>query len=258
MYSTLNIGKTGLKAMQFKMDAVADELANVNTNGYKRKDISFQELLNNQIYDEEVLLSDLINYAEINVGSKGSVGKINFNEGNLLNSPFDYHLSIEGKGFFGVIDQNNNLMLTRNGGFHLNHDNTISDDSGYPLVVNYNVPIEEWNNDKVSISTNGDITTSEGESRVLGKIMLFYPENLDSLTSMGEGRYLPSENVELYNSIDQGELFGSIIQYSLEGSNVEIISSMSEMISTQRAYSLNAKAIQTTDDMMQMINGIKR
>ena len=243
MFSTLNIGKTGLKTMQFKMDSIADDLANSNTNGYKRKDISFQELLNN---------------AEISAGSKASVGKVNFSQGTLIESPFDYHMSIEGNGFFGVIDENNNLMLTRNGGFHINENYTISDDSGYPLVVDYNVPVEEWTSENVVISSNGDITTSDDNPVILGKVVLFNPENLDSLTSLGEGRYLPSGNVDLYDSINAPEMFGDIIQHSLEGSNVDIITSMADMISTQRAYSLNAKAIQTTDEIMNLINGIKR
>lgn len=216
MYSVLNIGKTGLKSMQTKMDAIADELANVNTNGYKRKDVNFQELLNSEAF-------------EINTGSKSGVGKISFEQGNLMESPSPYHMAIEGKGFFGVLDQDNNLMLTRNGGFHIDEAQTISDDSGYPLVVD-----DE------------------------GKAVLFYPENLDSLISLGEGRYLPSENVELYDSIDNADMFGKIVPFALEGSNVEITMSMAEMISTQRAYSLNSKAVQTTDEMMSIINGIKR
>lgn len=242
MYNVLNVGKTGLKSMQFKMDAVANDLANVNTYGYKSKEISFQELLNNQT---------------INAGSKASVGKINFEQGNLIESPFDYNMAIEGMGFFGVLDENENLMLTRNGGFHINEDNTISDDNGYPLVVEYYESADQWSG-KVNISNSGEIRTTDNESVLLGKVVLFQPENLDSLTSLGEGRYLPSENVELYDSINQGELFGSIVQFRLESSNVDIIDSMADMISTQRAYSLSAKAIQTTDDIMGMINSIKR
>lgn len=242
MYNVLNVGKTGLKSMQFKMDAVANDLSNVNTYGYKSKEISFQELLNNQT---------------INAGSKASVGKINFEQGNLIESPFDYNMAIEGMGFFGVLDENENLMLTRNGGFHINEDNTISDDNGYPLVVEYYESADQWSG-KVNISNSGEIRTTDNESVLLGKVVLFQPENLDSLTSLGEGRYLPSENVELYDSINQGELFGSIVQFRLESSNVDIIDSMADMISTQRAYSLSAKAIQTTDDIMGMINSIKR
>lgn len=240
MYNVLNVGKSGLKSMQYKMDSVADNIANVNTNGYKGTEVSFQELLNNE---------------EINAGSKSIIGKVNFQQGNLVESPFDYHMAISGDGFFGVVDENDNLMLTRNGGFHMDENGIICDDNGYPLVVEYIVPVEEWEG-KVNISTDGSIM--DNENTILGKVLLFRPENLESLTPLGEGRYLPSGDVELYDSMENSENFGEINQYFLEGSNVDIVESLADMITTQRAYSLNAKAVQTTDDIMSIINGIKR
>ena len=83
------------------------------------------------------------------------------------------------------------------------------------------------------------------------------PEILDSLTSIGEGKFLPSQNVTLRNSLDSDEGFGDIAQYSLENSNVDVTRSMAEMITAQRAYSLNSKSIQTTDDIISIINNIK-
>lgn len=243
MYNILSIGKSGLKSSQYKMDAVADNLANVNTNGYKSKEVSFQELLNNE---------------DINAGSKSGVGKINFQQGNFVESPFDYHMAINGNGFFGVYDEEDNLMLTRNGGFHVNANGTISDDNGYPLVVEYLEPLEEWGNDRINIAPNGDIVSVNDETVVLGKIVLYYPENLDSLISLGEGRYLPSGEVPLYDSIENEEMFGSIEQHFLEASNADVTKSFVDMITTQRSYSLSAKAVQTTDEMMNIINGIKR
>jgi flagellar basal-body rod protein FlgG len=242
MYNVLNVSKSGLKAMQYNMDATADDIANINTNGYKSKKTSFQELINND---------------EINAGSKCAIGKINFKAGNLIESPFDYHMAISGEGFFGVIDENNNLMLTRNGSFHMNGNYTITDDNGYPLVAEYYTPIEEWG-DNINISANGEITDEKSDEMILGKVILFKPQNLDSLVSLGEGRYLPSGNVELLDSMENDEVFGDINQHFLEASNVDIIESLADMISTQRAYSLNAKAIQTTDDIMGLINDIKR
>ena len=183
--------------------------------------------------------------------------QINFKPGNLIESPFDYHMAISGEGFFGVIDENNNLMLTRNGSFHMNGNYTITDDNGYPLVAEYYTPIEEWG-DNINISANGEITDEKSDEMILGKVILFKPQNLDSLVSLGEGRYLPSGNVELLDSMENDEVFGDINQHFLEASNVDIIESLADMISTQRAYSLNAKAIQTTDDIMGLINDIKR
>lgn len=248
-----------MKAMQTKMDAVADELSNVNTYGYKRKGISFQELLINQIHDNEVLLSPNVVPSGINAGSKSGLGSIDFTQGGIQPSSGTFHLAIEGQGFFGVQDENNNLYLTRNGGFHINEDNSITDDNGNYLSLDLLLPTEEWDVGDIIIKGNGDIINQlDGEDILLGRVILYNPAVLDSLTSLGEGRYLPSPNVELYSSLNQEEGFGNIIQYALEGSNVEIVKSMADMITTQRAYSINARAIQTTDDIMDMINNIKR
>ncbi|MBC8590279.1 flagellar hook-basal body protein [Wansuia hejianensis] len=259
MYTVLNIGKAGMNAMQNKMDSTADDLANLNTYGYKKKEISFQELMHNQVNNREVILSGNANNGSINMGSKSGIGTINFHQGTIIPSTGDFHMAIEGNGFFGVRDENGNLMLTRNGGFHINSNNTITDDSGYPLDIQLNIPFNQWDSSKVSISVDGRITQKiNGEDVHLGTVVLYNPEILDSMTPLGEGRYMPSPNVALYNSINNREAFGNINQYALEASNVETAKAMADMITTQRAYSINAKAIQTTDDIMQFINNIKR
>ena len=259
MYNVLNLSKTGVKAMQTKMDAVADELANSNTYGYKKKEISFRELLTNETYDSEVIMSPNVNTLNINMGSRADVGTINFQQGSIIQSPRQYDLAISGKGFFGVRDENNNLMLTRNGSLNIDSNQRISDDNGYPLDIELYVELEEWDNQNLSVNYYGEITkVSDGETVILGKIILYNPQVMDSLTPLGENRYTTSENVQLFNSIDHDEEFGDIIQFALEASNVDITKNMADMITTQRAYSLNSRAIQTTDDMMQMINGIKQ
>lgn len=259
MYISLNVGKTGMKAMQKKMDAVADELANANTHGYKKKEISFQELVNNQIYDNEVFLLDNIENTAINQGSRSGVGTVNFEQGALIESSGDFHLALEGPGFFGVRDENDILLLTRNGGFHLDSNNNVSDDNGYPLEIDLYVPRGEWPSEKVTIASDGQISTMVNDEIILlGRIILYNPNVLDSLTPLGEARYLPSDNVPLFDSINNPEMFGPMIQNMLEASNVEMVKSLSDMIITQNAYSLNVRAIQSTDEILTMINGIKR
>ena len=259
MYNVLNLSKTGLKSMQTKMDAVADELANSNTYGYKKKEISFRELLTNETYDNEVIMSPNVNGFNINMGSRSDIATINFQQGPIIESPRQFDMAISGEGFFGVRDANNNLLLTRNGSFHIDSNQMISDANGYPLEVEYLIDIEEWDFQNLSINASGEINkVSQDETEILGKIILYKPEVMDSLTTLGENRYMPSENVQLFNSIDHDEEFGEIIQYALESSNVDITKTMTDMIITQRAYSLNSRAIQTTDDIMSMINGIKQ
>ncbi|MEW8973741.1 MAG: flagellar hook-basal body protein [Tissierellaceae bacterium] len=265
IYNILNIGKTGLKSVDNKMSAVSDDLSNVNTHGYKRKDISFQELLRNEIYDSEVLLGDNARGTSINAGAKSGIGSINFKQGVIRPSDGEFHMAIDGDGFFGVRDEMGNLMLTRNGGFHINEDRSISDDSGYLLDFESYVPMDEWGEGKINISIEGNIikelegeTELEEETQLLGRVILYNPEVLDSLIPLGEGRYIPSDDIELYNSTYDSDGFGDIVQYGLEESNVEITKSMLDMITAQRAYSMNTKVIQTTDDILSMINNIKQ
>lgn len=258
MNSILNIGKTGLNAVQRKMDGISDDIANVNTHGYKRKEISFQELLTNEIHENDVLRSDNANNRNINMGVKSNPAGVNFEQGTIVPSTGEFHMAIEGQGFFGVLDGEGNLSLTRNGGFHFNPDGSITNDDGYYLNMVYDVDPENWEDKEVSITMDGVILqgTEDGPME-LGRIILYNPEVLDSLIPLGEGRYLPDENVMLYNSIENEEGFGDIRQYALESSNVNLAKSLVEMITSQRAYSLSLKTIQTTDDIMSIINNIK-
>ena len=259
MNKILTIGKTGLHSNQNKMDAIANDLANVNTTGYKKKKVSFQELLLNQIHQEDVLLSENMNPSGINVGSTSRVSGVDFKQGSIISTSGDYQLAIEGNGFFGVRDENGDFFLTRNGNFHINEDLSITDDNGHNLEINVSVPIEEWRTGDITISRKGDIIKDiDGVATTVGRIPLYYPEVLDSLISLGEGKYVNREGITLYNSIDQEEMFGSIVQGALESSNVDMSKVMTDMIITQKAYSMSSKAIQTTDEIMGMINGIKR
>lgn len=259
MNSILNIGRTGLNAVQRKMDSLADDIANVNTHGYKREDISFQELLTNEIHENDVMVGENANNTSINMGTKSSVASVNFEQGSIDNTDHELDLAIEGQGFFGVYDGEGNLYLTRNGNFHLNPDGTITNGNGYYLDILYNIVPEDWENQDLVISPQGIIMQNMDEMGQieLGRIVLYNPQVLESLLPMGEGRFLPNENVELYNSIDNDMDFGGIRQFALEASNVDLAKSLTEMIVSQRAYSLSIKTIQTTDDIMGTINNIK-
>lgn len=257
MNTILNMGKTGLKAVQRKMYALSDNMANVYTNGYKRKDVSFQELLTNRIHENDVILSDNVDNASINMGTK-IVVSINYQQGSFIESPGQFHMAIEGDGFFGVYDEDGNLFLTRNGAFHLNPDGSVVDDDGYYLSIDYEIIPENWGDGDITISKDGYIIQDlEEGSQVLGRVVLYRPAVLESLIPMGEGRYLPNENVDLYNSIDDGVDFGGIKQHYLEASNVDLAKSLTDMIIAQRSYSMNLRALETTDEIMSMINNIK-
>ena len=256
MYNVLSLNKTGIKAHQRKMDGIAHNLANVNTHGYKRKEVSFEELRLREV-EGDVLKSDRAQDFALNMGVKAGYTKTTFNQGTITPSSGKFNMALSGEGFFGVRDGNENLLLTRNGSFHQDEDGSVSDDSGNPLDMEVYQPFENWNGD-INISKNGDISKIEnGQTITLGRVILYKPDNPHNLIPLDEGKYLLKEGAGLYTSFGN-ENFGDINQYFLEESNADITKSMVDMITTQRVYSMNAKALQTTDEIMTMINGIKR
>lgn len=257
MYNVLSLNKNAMKAHQTKMDGIAHDLANINTYGYKRKEVNFEELRLREVAGD-VLKSNQAEDLKLNMGVKSGITKNTFNQGAITPSSEKFNMAITGEGFFGVRDGNGNLLLTRNGGFHQNADGSVSDDSGNSLEMEIYQPFERWTGE-ISISKTGDITTTIPSGEIsLGKVILYTPEHPHDLVSLGENNYVIRDGArEPYTSFDYGG-FGEINQYFLEGSNADMVKSMVDMITTQRVYSMNAKALQTTDDIMTMINAIKR
>lgn len=256
MYNVLSLNKTGIKAHQRKMNEVSHNLANVNTYGYKRKETSFEELRLREV-GGDVLKSDRAQDFALNMGVGAGYSKTTFNQGAITPADGKFNMAISGEGFFGVRDGNGNLLLTRNGNFHQNADGSVTDSSGNLLDMEMYQPFENWGGD-ISISNEGYITKMEdGEQVALGKVMLYKPDNPDNLIPLDEGKFLLKDGAVLYTS-NGNEALGDINQFFLEESNADISKSMVDMITTQRVYSMNAKALQTTDEIMTMINGIKR
>ena len=257
VYNILDLGRTSLKAMQNDLDNTAHNISNVSTIGYKKKNTSFQELLNNNTTENEVKLSENARNLSINAGVKVGVETVNFKQGNLMSTSRPYDFAIEGPGYFGLRDHDNELILTRNGVFFKDANGDICNQSGYKLEIVENISKEDWGEDFI-VGGDGSITeVVDGQSIELGKVVLYKPENRGRLLAIDETSfYLPDGN--LLNSVNSPEEFGSLVQGYLEGSNAEIGESMVNLITTQRAYSANARAIETVDDIARMINEFKR
>ncbi|HAE62784.1 MAG TPA: flagellar hook-basal body protein [Eubacteriaceae bacterium] len=258
MYTGLSIGKSGMRGAQNALDNTADQIANASTDGYKKKQVNFNQLLMNEIGENQVAVSPNAQNAGISAGSKAVFSKTDFNQGTLKPSSGDFHMAIEGRGFFGVTSSTGEIMLTRNGGFHQNSDNSIADDNGNLLNVDLYIPYEQWpNSEDFSVSSQGVISglDEDGNLLELGQVLLYSPGNNDELISLGEGLYIQQPGLALYSSAEN-EGFGEIREKMLEGSNVDIGKAMAEMIVTQRTYQVNAKSVTTADEMLDVINTI--
>lgn len=260
MFQGLRIGVTGMNSSQRTLDNVADQVANSDTNGYKKKEVRFQELLRNEISASHVQLSDAVGTPSIGAGSRPNFSKTNFSQGIMKDSDSPFHMALEGSGFFGIVQPNGQLLLTRNGAFQRNADGEVTDELGNALVVENFVPQEAWGDNAVITISSDGLISSQGEDGTvinLGRITLFQPQNYDALYSMGENRFLLPEGENIATS-EGGNMegFGLLRHKMLEGSNVDIAGSFTEMILTQRAYQMNAKSVTTADEMLEVINTI--
>ena len=245
MSQILSISRSGLNAYQREMDVVSNNLANVDTLGYKDKRTTFQELLNNGTNENEVGLSQNAGNVAINAGLNVQQVNENLSQGAFKSTAGTYDLAIDGEGYFGVRDGANNLYLTRD-----DADGNLVTSKGMKVEVQSNVPSSQWPKDgEVSISTSGYV--SIGNVRV-GRILLFRPQNSIDMNDIGNNLYRCDGN--LISSANNNAGFGQINQGLVELSNVDVADTMSKMIITQRAYQMNSKALQSTDEMLQTIN----
>lgn len=250
MSQILSISRSGLNAYQREMDVVSNNLANVDTLGYKDKRTTFQELLNNGTNANEVGLSQNAGNVAINAGLNVQQVNENSGQGAFKSTAGTYDLAIDGEGYFGVRDGANNLYLTRDGSFRRDADGNLVTSRGMKVEVQSNVPSSQWpKNGEVSISTSGYV--SIGNVRV-GRILLFRPQNSIDMNDIGNNLYRCDGN--LISSANTNAGFGQINQGLVEMSNVDVADTMSKMIITQRAYQMNSKALQSTDEMLETIN----
>jgi flagellar basal-body rod protein FlgG len=260
MFNGLKIGSSGMKTAQNVMDNVADQVANASTAGYKKKQVDFTSLLMNKIGDTQVELSLNAKEIGINIGSKAVLSKTDFRQGGMSLSEGNFHMALDGRGFFGVANKEGNLLLTRNGGFQMNADFSITDDEGNLLSMETYLPQNQWpDGSKLNINEEGYITAIDEENQLvaLGRVIVYAPENNDELISLGEGKYVQPNGLALYNSLDNADrTYGKIRQNAIENSNVDSLQSMTDMITTQRAYQANARSITTADTMLDVINQI--
>lgn len=261
MNQLMGIAKSGMHAFQNSMDAIANDIANVNTTSYKAKHVQFQELMaNTQNANNKLLLGDNVDSVSLAGGVRSSADELLLQQGSLSSSPGGVQLAITGEGFFKVTNTAGQEFLTRDGNFHVNPDRSITNAQGDVLEIqSAGLPQNQWPQGVILIQENGavSIQSENGNVRV-GQISLYRPVSENGLVPAGGNTYtFPGEN-QTENSLENPAAFGQIAQQNLENSNVDLASKMSEMIVTQRAYALNVKAAQSTDEMMGMINNFKQ
>jgi flagellar basal-body rod protein FlgG len=251
---------SGMSAQRLTIDVIANNLANVNTSGFKKSTVNFQDLM---YQTTKMAGATTMDGGQIPTGIQVGMGALPvgvhklFMQGDFELTDNELDLAIEGKGFFRVIS-NDEERYTRSGNFKLNADGTIVTPTGDRLQPEMNVPD---NTISLHVDQNGTVTAfdSEGLGTTLGVIELYTFANPAGLNSTGRNLYQATDASGDATSGTPGfEGVGTIVQGVLEMSNVDVVKEMVSMIMAQRAYETNSKAIQTADSMMQLANNLKR
>ena len=273
MVKGLYTAYTGMINEQHRMDVLTNNLANANTNGYKKEGAtsqSFSDQLALKIKDYTDAPFTARGLGVITPGVKIGEGYVDWSEGPMKETGNTFDLAIGGYGFFGIDYTNKavnierdqagiqNIMYTRDGNFTLTSEGVLVTQDGDFVLSQDGSHIELDPNLPVQFAMNGNII-QDGE--VVGTIGVFdfekttYPDGritYNNLEHYGENMYIPIDGV----TAEQGT--GSVYAGFLEQSNVSVVDEMVNMIVAQRAYEMNAKAITTTDSMMELANNLKR
>ncbi len=260
MNRTLSVSKSGLNAHQRKMDAIANNIANAQTTGYKKTSVEFKELLRDMLGTTGTPVSDELMERNPSQGTgvKGDQVFRVFDQGILVQSDKPLDLAIEGEGFFNVYDENNNFLLTRVGNFSVSKAGMLVDHNGYKLNVDDAKNLNDYDMTTLSIKDDGQMTAIDKKGRLkeVGQIVLYDVQDKGKFEDVGNG-YLKGEDLSLVKNSIKDSGFGSVRQGYNEMSNVDLSEEMIQLIITQRAYQMNIKSLQTADEMMSMVNGIR-
>ncbi len=262
MVRSLWTAATGMQAQQMNIDNMSNNLSNVNTHGFKKGRILFQDLLYQDIKAAGAVTAAGINHPSgIQMGmgvATVAIQKIH-SQGNYENTYNQLDLTIEGDGYFQITLPDGNIGYIRSGAFSIDANGDVVSPEGYLLEPGINIPDNALS---VSVSNDGIFSVKlpgENEETELGQIEIARFVNPTGLSSIGENVYLATgASGAAQVGIPSEDGFGKIRQGFLETSNVVMVNEMVNMITGQRAYEMNSKAIQTSDEMLQTVAGLKR
>jgi flagellar basal-body rod protein FlgG len=260
MIRALWTAATGMETQQLNMDVIANNLANVNTNGFKKSRADFQELIYQMTKTPGSSTSvgtESPTGIQVGLGSRTAAVQKVFTVGDFQATGNELDIGIEGTGFFQIELPNGETAYTRSGSFKKDSTGRLVTSDGYPLLPEIVIP---ENTSSISIGEDGTVEANLDNSTTptqVGSVELIIFANAAGLKNMGRNLYLETLASGTPTSTVPGENgAGTLSQGYLEGSNVSIMEEMVQMIAGQRAYEINSKVIKTADEMVQMMNNL--
>ena len=257
MINSLWISKTGMEAQQMQLDVISNNLANVSTNGFKRASAVFEELMYQnlrQVGSNSSEQSQLPTGLQIGLGVRTVATSRSFAQGNLQQSGNKLDVAIQGNGFFQVTMPDGTTNYTRDGSFQVDSSGQLVTATGLPIANGVTVPA---NATGIAIAGDGTVTAQIPGSitaQSIGTIALANFANPAGLDPKGQNLYAESTaSGQAISGTPGADGLGSLMQGFVETSNVNVVQELVTMIQTQRAYEMNSKAIQTSDQMLQKL-----
>ncbi len=262
MIRSLFIAATGMEAQKMNIDVISNNLANVNTAGYKRSRADFQELIYQDIKTPGTLSAEgalIPSGIQLGLGVKPVAVQKIFFQGDFVQTGNNLDLVIEGEGFFQITKPDGEVAYTRSGAFKMDNEGRIVTSDGYPLDPSLTIPA---NTQSITVGSDGKVTVIQSGSKTpveIGQIELARFINPGGLKAIGKSLFEPTASSGEPTTAKPGsEGLGTINQGYIEMSNVNIVEEMVNMIVSQRAYEINSKAVQASDEMLQIANNLKR
>jgi flagellar basal-body rod protein FlgG len=257
MIRSLYIAKTGLDAQQTQLDITSNNLANVGTSGFKKSRAVFEDLLYQTVRQpgaQSTQQTQLPTGLQIGTGVRPVASERIFTQGNLTQTGNQLDVAVNGQGFLQVTLPDGTVAYTRDGSLHQDAQGQLVTSSGYPVSPAITIPA---NAQSVTIGVDGTVSvTQQGQAAAtqVGSLQLANFINPSGLEARGENLYIetaasgtPTANTPGTNGL------GTLKQGYVETSNVNVVEELVNMIQTQRAYEINSKAIQTSDQMLQRL-----
>ncbi|HQU72997.1 MAG TPA: flagellar basal-body rod protein FlgG [Calditrichia bacterium] len=262
MFRALKTSALGMTAQQMNVDNISNNLANVNTTGYKKSTVEFQDLLYENIQAGGAGGSrDYQKPTEIQIGlgNKPISTFRSFSQGSIVQTGNPLDIAINGAGFLQVLKPDGTIVYTRDGALKVNQDGVLVNNSGLRIYPDITIP---ENAQQLSIGQDGTVTVQfagETNSTEIGQLEIVSFMNPAGLRALGGNLYEVTDASGDPSLGTPGENnMGMLAQGYLEKSNVDVAQEMIDLIVTQRAFEVNTKAVRTADELLSMVNNLKR
>ena len=258
MFRSLYTAASGMTAQQTNLDNVANNLANANTAGFRKRRVQFQDMIYQTMVTPGAAATQQTVSAgmQIGLGTRASATEILQSQGDFQQTGNSLDLAIQGLGYFQVLMPNGQTGYTRSGSFHLDSQGNVVTADGNALQPSLTIPADATS---ITIGTDGTVTVTQPgqtQSQQIGQIQLATFANPGGLNSVGSNILLPtsSSGDPIVGNPGGSEGLGTLVQGSLEQSNVNTVEEFIQMILAQRSYEANSQVAKAADQMFQEVN----